>query len=122
MDTDLPDFGPDPAGTYDSKSLFWSHERLHRATLQDYETRMSTYKHDRDALEAEFIEGALKMQNKSARERANFSAECFAKAAAAEADWLKRVESFPVHTNGTWLYTIAWNKFNREAKMPDYQS
>jgi len=122
MDTDLPDFGPDPAGTYDSKSLFWSHERLHRATLQDYETRMSTYKHDRDALEAEFIEGALKMQNKSARERANFSAECFAKAAAAEAEWLKRVESFPVHTNGTWLYTIAWNKFNREAKMPDYQS
>ena len=122
MDIDLPDLGPDPAGIYDSKSLFWSHERLHRATLQDYETRLAAYKADRDALEAEFIEGALKVQNKSASERGKYSAECFARAAAAEAEWLKRIENIPARSNGTWLYNLAWNRFNREAKLPAFQS
>ena len=122
MDTDLPYFGPDPAGTYDSESLFWSHERLHRATLQNYEARLATYKSDRDTLEAEFIEGALKLRNNSARERAKYSADCFAKAAAAEVEWLKRVESTLVRSNNALLYNIAWNKFNREARMPDHQN
>jgi dipeptidase len=122
MDIDLPDVGPDPVGTYDSESLFWSHERLHRATLQDYATRLAAYKTDRDALEAEFIEGALKRRGKSARERGKISAECFAKAAAAEAEWLKRVESIPARSNRAWLYNSAWNKYNKEAKMPNYQS
>jgi dipeptidase len=122
MDTELPELGPDPAGTYDSKSLFWSHERLHRVTLQDYETRLAAYKADRDALEAEFIEGALKVQNKSASERGKYSAECFARAAAAEAEWLKRVKNTPARSNGAWLYNLAWNRFNREAKMPAFQS
>ena len=121
MDTSLPDFGPDPAGTYDSQSLFWSHERLHRAVLQDYETRMAAYKSDRDALEAEFIAGALNIKNKSALERGKYSAECFARAAAAEAEWLMRVESIPARPKSAWLYTSAWKKFNHEAKMPDYQ-
>jgi hypothetical protein len=122
MDTDLPDLGPDPVGTYDSKSLFWSHERLHRATLQNYETRLATYKADRDALEAAFIKGALEIRNKSASERRKYSAECFAKAAAAEAEWLKRVESSPARSNSAWLYNLAWNKNNHEAKMPAFQS
>jgi dipeptidase len=122
MDTDLPDLGPDPTGIYDPKSLFWSHERLHRATLQDYETRLAAYKADRDALEAEFIEGTLKVQNKSTSERGKYSAECFARAAAAEAEWLKRIENTPAYSNGAWLYNLAWNRFNREAKMPAFQS
>ena len=122
MDTDLPELGPDPVGTYDSESLFWSHECLHRATLLDYETRLAAYKADRDALEAEFIEGALKLRDKPASERSKYSAECFAKAAAAEAEWLKRVESTPAHSSGPWLYKLAWNKLNREAKMPNLQN
>jgi hypothetical protein len=72
-------------------------------------------------LEAEFIEGALKLRNKSAQERGKYSAECFTRAAAAEAEWLQRVESIPAHPKRAWLYNLAWNKFNREAKMPDYQ-
>ena len=122
MDINLPDFGPDPSGTYDSKSLFWSHERLHRATLQDYETRMPIFKHDRDTMEAEFIDGALKLLSKSARERGKYSADCLAKAMAAEAEWLKRVDSTPARSNGAWLYYLAWNKFNREAEMPANQN
>ncbi len=121
MDASLPDLGPDPAGTYDSKSLFWSHERLHRATLQDYETRIAAYQTDRDALEAEFVEGALKMRDKSASERGKYSAECFARAAEAEAEWLQRVESIPARPKNAWLYNRAWNKFNHEAKMPEHQ-
>lgn len=122
MDTDLPEFGPDPTGTYDSESLFWSHERLHRATLQDYDSRIAIYQSDRDALEAKFVEGALKLKNKSARERGKYSASCFAEAAVAEAEWLKRLEGSPMRSNSAWLYNIAWNKFNREAKMPNHKN
>jgi len=120
MDASLPDLGPDPVGTYDSQSLFWSHERLHRATLQDYETRIAAYQSDRDALEAEFIEGALKIRNKSADERGKYSAQCFSKAAAAEAEWLQRVESIPARPKSAWLYNRAWKKFNHKARMPDH--
>jgi secernin len=33
------DAGPKPAGRYDSESLWWRHERLHRIVLADYQAR-----------------------------------------------------------------------------------
>ncbi|MEZ4264453.1 MAG: carcinine hydrolase/isopenicillin-N N-acyltransferase family protein [Polyangiaceae bacterium] len=47
------DTGPPPrADGYDPESLFWRHERLHRATLRDYDARRDTFEADRAALEA----------------------------------------------------------------------
>ncbi|RPI50605.1 MAG: peptidase U34, partial [Chloroflexi bacterium] len=48
----LPDLGPEPDGAYDGASLWWAHERLHRAVFSDYGTRMPVYQAKRDALEA----------------------------------------------------------------------
>ena len=119
IDASLPPLGPDPASTYDSASLFWSHERLHRATLINYPERIKTYASNRDELERKFVQGALNLTNTSAPERADFSAQCFREAAQAEAEWLKRVEK--ISERKKILNTRAWNGFNKKAIMPEIQ-
>ncbi|CAG0980592.1 secernin [Anaerolineales bacterium] len=113
----LPDFGPEPASTYDPSSLFWSHERLHRATLLNYPERIKTYASDRDDLEKKFLQGALSLSKASATKRTEFSAECFREAAEAEREWLKRVEQ--VSARRKFLHSSAWNGFNKKAEMPE---
>ena len=106
-------------GTYDPASLFWSHERLHRAVLLNFLERINTYASDRDALEKEFVQGALELTNASAQERAEFSAKCFRQAALAEGEWLERVQEIPeTKPIGRLLNDAAWTKFNRSAKIP----
>ncbi len=109
--------GADPVSTYDSSSLFWSHERLHRATLLNYPERIKTYAGDRDMLEKKFVQGALNLSKASAAARAEFSAHCFHQAAEAEEEWLKRVEQVPARRK--MLYASAWNGFNNKAEMPE---
>jgi hypothetical protein len=66
-------------------------------------------------LEKQFIEGALKLQNAPAKERAEFSKQCLAESRAAEAEWLKRVEAVPAKDNP--LHAMAWNGFNKQASL-----
>lgn len=106
---------PVPTSEADSSSLFWVHEKLHRATLLNYSERIKTYSADRDALEKKFIEGALKLHNASQKERAEFSQQCLSESKLAEAEWLQRVESVPVKTS--MLQSMAWNGYNKKAKM-----
>ncbi|MBV6392788.1 MAG: hypothetical protein KPEEDBHJ_02015 [Anaerolineales bacterium] len=106
---------PVPTHRADSNSLFWSHEKLHRAVIQNYRARLETYAADRDALEKKFIAGAMKLNNAPAKERAEFSRACYEEARAAEAEWLKRVESAPVKKS--FLHAMAWNGFNQKAGM-----
>ena len=116
MDAALPDLGGLPTAQYDSSSLYWVHEKLHRATILNYPERIKTYADDRDALEKKFIEGALKLKGESAKKRGDFTAECFRKAAEAEAEWLARVEKVPARPH--FLHSLGWNRFNKKAKMP----
>ena len=108
-------FGPVPTSQADSASLYWTHERLHRATLLNYPERIKTYASDRDELENKFTQGALNLTKASAKERADFSAQCFREAAQAEVEWLKRVEQIPASKK--ILNTRAWKGFNKKAKM-----
>jgi dipeptidase len=116
MDAGLPDLGAIPTARYDSASLYWTHELLHRATLLNYPERIKTYADDRDALEKKFIEGAFKLKGASAKERGEFTAACFRKAAQAEAEWLKRVEKIPARPK--FLHSLGWSGFNKKANMP----
>jgi len=115
MDASLPNLGPVPVSKYDSTSLYWTHERLHRATLLNYPERIKTYASDRDELEKKFTQGALKLKDASAKERTDFTAQCFREAAQAEAEWLKRVEKVPAKKK--FLHSSAWNTFNKKAAM-----
>jgi secernin len=118
LDVPLPDAGPAPTGIYDAATLFWRHEMLHRATLRDYGTLIQLYKDELDALEDEFIAGALERARDVADERAAFSAQCFAQADEAEGRWLQRVSAAEIRRHPNWIYGAAWRLRNRQAKMP----
>jgi secernin len=119
VDTPLSALGLSPTGTYDPASLFWSHERLHRAVLLNFPERIAAYASDRDALEEKFVQGALGLTNASTEERAEFSAECFHQAALAETEWLECVQEIPeTKPIGRLLDDTTWTKFNRSAKIP----
>ncbi|MDP1713510.1 MAG: C69 family dipeptidase [Anaerolineales bacterium] len=106
--------GPAPTHRTDS-SLYWTHEKLHRATLLNYPERIKTYAAERDEMEKRFIQGALKLQSASAKTRADFTDQCLTESLAAEAEWLKRVKLVPARK--TFLYSLAWNGFNKKAGM-----
>jgi secernin len=107
------DIGPLPTAKADSNSIFWSHERLHRATLLNYPERIKVYANDRDELEQKFVQRALSVSHSSQKERAEVMAMCFRESAQAEAEWLKRVEQVP--TRKRFLSANAWSGFNKKA-------
>lgn len=117
-DAPLPDTGPDPNGEFDSKTLYWHHELLHRSTLLDFPTRSAVYRSERDELEESFIRQALACAEASKAERAALSARCFQAAAQAESGWLERVRNTPSQTHNNRLYARAWNNYNHQAKLP----
>jgi len=119
LDTPLPDLtGPEPAGTYDPQTLFWRHERLHRAVLADYPARSTVLVAERAALEEEFVAGALALANRPADQRAEFVADCWAKAADAEDRWLAQINTIQPRGRAPLLYRRAWTGFNRAAGVP----
>jgi dipeptidase len=118
LGTDLPDTGPVPTGAYDAATLFWRHEALHRATLRDYATRVALYQEERDALERQLVEGAQARRDQPLAERATYSERCFVQAAKAEAGWTARVRDAAVKARPGRLYSFAWRRFNRGARLP----
>jgi secernin len=119
VDAPLSHPGFASTATYDPASLFWSHERLHRAVLRNFPERIGAYAADRDVLEQQFVRDALELTNASTQERAEFSTECFRQAALAETEWLERVQAIPeTKPIGRLLNDAAWTKFNRSAKIP----
>jgi secernin len=119
----LPDLGPEPTGVYDPESLWWTHERLHRAVVRDYPTRLPLYQAERDALETDFQREAEEMYGRyrqvSTGERAGplaaFTASCFGRAAGATARWAGIVSSTAVQHRPPRLFSMAWNILNRQA-------
>jgi secernin len=118
MDSGLPEMGSLPAGEYDANSLFWRHERLHRAVLKQYGQRLSAYSAQRDELQKQFIEREEQARHSGVEERRKFSQACYLAAEAARQSWQEKVAVIPHHSAtiyGRW----AWKKFNQQAKMPE---
>ena len=110
------DFGTVP-GDRSGSSLFWTHEKLHRAVLLNYPERIHAYAADRDKMEKQFIDTAFKLHNdkSSAARRGEFSKECLALSIAAEEEWLERVEGVPARKS--FFYGGAWKSFNKKAAV-----
>ncbi|MGC8780542.1 MAG: C69 family dipeptidase, partial [Anaerolineae bacterium] len=113
LGTELPDTGPTPNATYNEASLFWRHEALHRATLRNYAAALPLYAAERDALEAQFVAGALERRARPAGERAAYAADCFAQADEAEARWRKRVADAHLPDARPFFYARAWRAFEQ---------
>jgi len=119
----LPDLGPEPTGTYDPQSLWWTHERLHRAVIRNYPTRMAMIREERDAQEAQFLSEAAEMYERyrgtDADERAaplaEFTESCFQRAATATESWTAAVSAAPRRLLLSPLFSLSWALFNRQA-------
>lgn len=98
-----------PAGTFDTASLWWRHERLHRAVLKDYAARLSSYAEDRDRLEVEILE--------TGQEPASIQ-EAWDGADRAEQAWLKRAEQISPRNSGSPAYRFHWHRLAQKAKFP----
>lgn len=122
----LPEMDVKPAGQYDPNTLFWLHERLHRAVLQDYQSRLALYRADRDALESEFLREAADLAARYVdappEERraplAAFTAECFARAWERTREWIQQAEQAPPGRPLPLAYGLAWQRYNRAAGIP----
>ncbi|MGC9358027.1 MAG: C69 family dipeptidase [Anaerolineae bacterium] len=122
----MPSLGPEPGGTYDPSTLWWQHERLHRAVLKDYSRRLALYAEERDDLERELLGEAAKyvgqVMNQPADVRRRglqrFSAESVRLARESTAVWARKVETAPLGWRWPSLYRFAWARYNRRAKMP----
>ena len=108
-----PDLGSLPTSKFESETTFWAHEKLHREVLKNYPARAAIFQANRDALETEFIEGALALRGGSVEERKAYSETCFQKAVDVEKDWLEQVINVPVKQR--FLHSLAWNGFNKRA-------
>jgi dipeptidase len=119
----LPDLGPEPTGIHDAYSLWWAHERLHRAVIRDYPSRLPAYRAERDRLEAEFLglEAELVAEYAGAepqdrrRALAELTAACFQRAAEATARWAETVQATPVRNRPPFLFSRAWDILERQA-------
>lgn len=117
----LPDFGPAPTDRYDARAIWWRHELLHRAVLEDYAPRLAVFADERDRLEAGFrarVEAML-ARGGGAEEAGRLSREIWAEAQAAEARWLSEVRRVPARAGrASAQYRTHWKKLDRLARMP----
>jgi secernin len=119
----MADVGREPKGSYDDKSLWWRHERLHRAVLMDYPGRIAVFERERDDLERGFIDEernvvaeARGLSADKRKERLlSFSKRCFADANEAERRWTERVLKTQVSRSPSLVFRRFWNKQNRKA-------
>ena len=117
----LPDLGPPPTDRYDEESLWWRHERLHRAALADFPSAMDLIATERDALEAGFRARMSDAWRLGEAAVAAAVAVCWAEAEAAEGRWRAglsktRRASGPAGRSGA----LAWARLNAVAGFQRY--
>ncbi|MGZ6020831.1 MAG: hypothetical protein ACXWKO_19370 [Phenylobacterium sp.] len=114
--TGLPPQGPAPGDRFDGRTLWWRHERLHRAMLRDFAAGLAAIAGERDALELAFqakIDAALTAGGEAPKAAV---AECWREAEAAEARWLAALET--VGPAGRGAYGRSWARLNQVAGLP----
>jgi secernin len=118
VDVPLPFREPLPSGTADWGTLWWRHERLHRAAiLGDFPKFLSEISGERNALEAQFYARMGKVIDAAPPERARAITQCWQEAEQAEARWLSKLDREPLA--GDTQYKSAWLRMNRIASVSD---
>lgn len=102
---------PSPTGTFDPTCLWWRHEQLHRQIIHNFPETLPALSQDQMNLEQSFLNDANSGTN--LREVAY---DCFTRAEALEKKW--RDESkFVMTKRSRFYFRMAWNTFNRAAKI-----
>ncbi len=107
----LPDTGPPPGKRFDPAALWWRHESLHRAVLVDFETRLTAFQEERDALEQSIRDAAAAPGSDLFSRTEN----AFRQAEIRTATWVQRVQTVPVRKKPALLYRQYWQRQNKKA-------
>jgi hypothetical protein len=92
-----------PTDRAENESLWWRHERLHRAVLRDPARLLPLFAAERDAVEARWIA------------EPPGSADAFAEGDRLLAEWTARVAAEPAADTRPWWARRYWNTRNRRA-------
>jgi dipeptidase len=112
----LPEHGPCPTDHADPDSLWWRHERLHRAALADYAAFTAEIAPERDALEASFIARIDDLAPDAAPASAKAAVEaCWREADALEQRWVERLKGGKRRPRGQGAFTRSWARLNHVA-------
>lgn len=111
---------------YNSKNLWWHHERLHRLVLKDYRVRLKAYEGDRDKLEMGFIKKVndllTKLTGKITKEdiqtMAEISNSAFTKSKEKTEEWIEKIKTIPIKNRPGLFYRRFWNYYNKVDKVP----
>lgn len=114
----LSDLGPTPEGTFNSETMWWKHEMLHRAVLQDYQSRMAVFKSARVTIEKELMDGVVELANATPEVLRAYSENCFQRAASFTEDTIPLVKSVPARDRLPPFYQLSWRNFNQQAQFP----
>jgi len=98
------DLGPDPTNRFDPATIWWRHERLHRATMTDLAGLLPRYRHARDRTEMEWIADPPS------------SADVFASADRLETAWLADLGDGVADHRPRWVRR-SWRAFDATAGM-----
>ena len=116
LDAKLPPQGPPPSDRCNDATLWWRHERRHRAMLAAFPASLDAIRAERDALEAAFRDRiAAVLRGGSAADRTAAVAACWAEAEVAEQRWAARASGF--HGTLQPAYRDAWAEMNRLAEL-----
>lgn len=108
----VPGIGAAPGGKYDTESLWWQHERLHRSVLMDYNHRLAAYRKERDELEKSFMNRADKAIG---AERYACTDLSFRQSREATDRWLEIVRNLPGSRRPGYIYRRFWKQQNVKA-------
>ena len=119
FETGLPPQGSRPTDQFDAESLWWRHERLHRAALADFAASLAAIAPERDRLEQSFIERIDEARRKAdPRALGAAVADCWREAAETEARWLGQIERSGKTNRTPGGYRRSWARLNHVAGLP----
>ncbi len=116
FETGLPPQGQAPNDWFDDATLWWRHERLHRAMLRDFKASLAAIEGERDALEAGFQAMIDRAFDAGPEALAHAVAECWREAEAAEERWAARLA--PLRPTPRSGYQRSWARLNQVAGLP----
>jgi len=119
---DTPTVGDEhPAGeAFDSQSLFWEHEVLHRLVLKDYRQGMRVMTQQRDQLEADLLDRALAASKSDLSERQAMVREAFNNSRDLDSECRAALKRLTGAKTQNFLHSHAWRKWNKTAGLPDF--
>lgn len=114
LGVDLPHTGI-PNEQFDSQTLWWKHELLHRRAMMDFANIQPEIRKDFDALEAQFLADAPSVLKGSSLEKKAFMDDCFARAEQATSLWIDRLAGRSDLAIADADYAAMWEKYNSQS-------